>query len=308
MENEILLPLSSLKKNTAENYLNSLGYPRSMVTVANCIKNIALMLGQQDYSKADWSKLRRTHWLKVHNSLKSRGCSGATVNLYLTVFKAVAREAWSLDLLSQSVYLKIKNIKGVHYERLPKGRSLSLKECRLLLESCYNGTTKGYRDRAIFALMFGCGLRRAEIVSLKYEDWNCCERSFTFVGKGNKERKVFLPTDLNKVIDEWLYNRGLSEGVFFPRMRTGTNKTLFVFESMNPSSIYRILQQRCNDAGLGAVRPHDLRRTFATRMLEAGCDLFILQRSMGHSSVATTSRYDYRNEVSQEKFCRALRF
>lgn len=106
MENEILLPVSSLKKNPAENYLNSLGSPRSMVTVANCSKNIALMLGQQDYSKADWSKLRRTHWLKVHNSLKSRGCSGATVNLYLTVFKAVAREAWSLDLLSQSVYLK----------------------------------------------------------------------------------------------------------------------------------------------------------------------------------------------------------
>ena len=65
-------------------------------------------------------------------------------------------------------------------------------------------------------------------------------------------------------------------------------------------------QADCVD--LEKIRPHDLRRTFATRMLEAGNDLFILQKAMGHSSVATTARYDYRNEQSPRKVCQELSF
>lgn len=49
-----------------------------------------------------------------------------------------------------------------------------------------------------------------------------------------------------------------------------------------------------------------LSNTFATRMLEQGCDLFILQRAMGHTSVATTARYDFRSETSREKVCKNL--
>ena len=78
------------------------------------------------------------------------------------------------------------------------------------------------------------------------------------------------------------------------------------FREMQPSSIYRILQKRAELALIGKVRPHDLRRTFATRMLEQGCDLFILQRAMGHTSVATTARYDFRAESSREKVCKNL--
>ena len=65
---------------------------------------------------------------------------------------------------------------------------------------------------------------------------------------------------------------------------------------MLSGSIYRILQKRATLAGLEKVKPHDLRRTFATTMLANGCDVFVLQRAMGHASVTTTSMYDYRSE------------
>ena len=228
------------------------------------------------------------------------------MNLYLTAFKTVAKEAWTLDQLPQSSYLKIQALKGVKYERLPKGRSLTIKEAAGLLKACDDGTNQGKRDMALFALMLGCGLRRAECVQLEMKNWDCIGRSFCFIGKGNKERRVFLPKKLNRIIDEWLMVRGLEDGIFFPRICPGADNSKFIFRKMQPSSIYRILQKRAELALIGKVRPHDLRRTFATRMLEQGCDLFILQRAMGHTSVATTARYDFRSETSREKVCKNL--
>ena len=200
----------------------------------------------------------------------------------------------------------IKRLKGVKYERLPKGRSLTIKEAAGLLKACAAGPNQGKRDMALFALMFGCGLSRAECVQLEMKNWDCIGRSFCFIGKGNKERRVFLPKKLNRIIDEWLMVRGLEDGIFFPRICPGADNNKFIFRKMQPSSIYRILQKRAELALIGKVRPHDLRRTFATRMLEQGCDLFILQRAMGHTSVATTARYDFRSETSREKVCKNL--
>lgn len=300
--------MTTFKKNPAVVYLSNLGSRNSAVTLGNCLNRIAYVLNKTTYENADWSKMRRSHWQKIQNDLRKRGCSGATINLYLTAFKAVAKEAWSLDILPQAFYLKIESLKSIRYERLPKGRSLNTNECRQLLKSCADGTTQGLRDSAMFACMFGCGLRRAEIVSLQMSNWDCLKRSFVFVGKGNKERRVFLPKDLDEIIDDWLARRGIEEGVFFPRIRPGANKDSFVFRSMLPSSIYRILQKRAESAGLGKLKPHDLRRTFATRMLEAGCDVFLLQKAMGHSSVNTTARYDYRGDSYREAACKSLRF
>lgn len=309
MENEnTSLPATETKRNPATSYLSSLGSANSRITLGHCLNQIAKTLGQDSYESADWSKLKRSHWQKVQNELQQRRCSGATINLYLNAFKSVAREAWSIDQLPQTAYLKIRSIKSTQYERLPKGRSLSVTECRLLLEACADGSNQGARDKAIFAVMMGCGLRRAEIVQLQMQDWDCMSRSFKFVGKGNKERQVFLPKSFDKFIDEWLCKRGLSDGVFFPRMCPGANKDKFLFYPMVPSSIYKILSKRAEFAGLGKIRPHDLRRTFATRMLESGADVFLLQQAMGHSSAATTAKYDYRPSEIRKKTCRALHF
>lgn len=299
--------ISSVKKNPALAYLARLGSSRAVITISNCLKHIANFLGAKDIETADWSKLKRIHWTEIQKQLAARGCCGSTQNLYLTAFKTVAKEAWTLDQLPQSSYLKIQAIKGVKYERLPKGRSLTVKEAAGLLKACDDGTNQGKRDMALFALMLGCGLRRAECVRLEMKNWDCISRSFCFIGKGNKERRGFLPQKLNQIIDEWLMARGLEEGVFFPRICSGADNSKFIFREMQPSSIYRILQKRAELAAIGTVKPHDLRRTFATRMLEQGCDLFILQRAMGHTSVATTARYDFRSESSREKVCKNLK-
>lgn len=109
----LFIPTASTgwKKNPVELYLSSLGSRRSSITMQNCIKNIARVLGHENYELIDWSKLRTSHWTLIKKHLTARNCSGATVNLYLNAFKAVAKAAWSQDYLPQSAYLKIQAIK-----------------------------------------------------------------------------------------------------------------------------------------------------------------------------------------------------
>ena len=105
--------ISSVKKNPALAYLARLGSSRSVITISNCLKHIANFLGAKDIETADWSKLKRTHWTEIQKQLSAQGCCGSTQNLYLTAFKTVAKEAWTLDQLPQSSYLKIQALKGV---------------------------------------------------------------------------------------------------------------------------------------------------------------------------------------------------
>lgn len=293
----------------AENYLDSLSSLRSSETMRSVLNNLAHIFGQANFLLVDWSKLRRQHCLHAMLVLKQKELSPATINVYLACLKGVAREAWNMNLMPLSTFSRIDGIKSVHYERLPVGFSLTLRQCKRLLSVCDDGTKRGARDKAIFAVMMGCGLRRAEIVSLTIDSWNEQDRSFRFVGKGNKERIVFLPDDLRPVIDAWIAVRGDDDGTFFPRMKPGKlHEECFVFTEMSPISIYRILKFRSEQARIKDLRPHDLRRTFASRMLDAGCDLSLLQKAMGHSSPATTARYDRRDEKSRIKACRSLRF
>lgn len=301
------LPAYVSGKNPATIYLDSLGSPRSAVTMKNCLDHVATIFGKQDVLDCDWSALRRNHIQFVINKLRSRKIAPSTINLYLYAMKGVAKEAFSSDLMPQAAYLKITIMKGLTYQRLPVGRSLTAYQCKKLLNSC-DDSLRGKRDKALLALMMGCGLRRAEIVSLKLEHWNCKDSTFTFVGKGNKQRKVYLPPDLEAIMTDWLQARGQEGGTLFPAIYKGSGDPVMKFKDMQPSSVYRIVQRYAKKAKIPTITPHDLRRTFASRMLDAGVDLFVLQQSMGHSSLATTARYDRRGDKAKAKAARSLRF
>lgn len=305
--NAYVLPQRNGGKNPATSYLEDLGSRKSAITMTSCLNRVAAMYGFESFLECDWSALRRPHIQSILKKLKSEGLAPSTINVYLACLKGVAKEAWSSDLMPQSAYLKISSMTAIRYERLPVGRSLSYRECKRLLATCDDGTVVGKRDKAILAMMMGCGLRRAEVVELNLQNWDSRTLSIQLIGKGNKERKVFLPTDLESIVKDWISVRGETEGPMFPRLKPGTTE-VFEKRHMNPCSIYRLLQGRSTKASLRGLTPHDLRRTFATRMLENGCDLFLLQRAMGHSTVATTARYDRRGERSREKVCRNLKF
>ena len=296
-------------KNPASSYLDCLASAASERTRRSCLNVVAGIFGFEHHLDVEWRSMRRQHVQFVMDQLRLKKYASATINLYLAALKGVAKEAWLSDQMPHAAYLKISTVKSISYQRLPCGRSMSLRECRRLLNSCDTATLKGTRDKALLGLMMGCGFRRAEIVRLSLDHWNEVEKAFSFIGKGNKERLVYLPPDLCNDFTAWIKMRGPDSGPLFPRVYRVQGKELMdLSRHMRPESIYRLVRKRSLGAGIEVVTPHDFRRTYATRTLEAGVDVFVLQGAMGHANPATTARYDRRDAKALAKAARALKF
>ena len=175
--------------------------------------------------------------------------------------------------MSIETYSAIREVKSVRGSRVSKGRALNTRETgKLIAASELKGTSIGVRDAAIIALAVGCGMRRAEIATLKLQNINHQTRVITILGKGNKERKVAPSDDVWCRLEDWLKVRG-EEGCenVFVAVKKGDN--IQPYWAITASAIYQLLKSRAGDSQVSAFTPHDLRRTFATRLLESGRDL-----------------------------------
>ena len=204
-------------------------------------------------------------------------------------------------------YQQILTVRAVRGSRLTRGRALAPEEIHALFRSCEQDTgCKGPRDAAMLAVMLGCGLRRSEVVDLDYSSILHKEQALIVRGKGNKERLTFMPENVWQRIHTWTDTiRGEQEGPLFTRIRSGDDVT---FQRMTPQAVYHILGQRRVDSGIDECAPHDLRRTFASMMLDNGEDLITVRDAMGHASVTTTQKYDRRGDERLRKAAKRLKF
>lgn len=287
--------ISSARNNPAIAYLMSLGSKKSRQTMGSFLDVVAKMVGFRGIYDFDWGSMRRHHVLAVIDMLRESEKAPATINTYLSALKGVALESWILKLIDTDSYQHIKQIKSVKGSRLTKGRALDKEEISLLFLACdRDKTATGVRDAAILSVLLGCGLRRAEAVTLDFSDYNVREGYLKVVGKGNKERKAFLPPVTRNRLNEWIESyRGDVTGPLFTRIRRYKD---LVYKELSSQAIYYILEERRLQAGLEKFAPHDLRRTFASLMLTNGEDLITVKDAMGHSSLATTQKYDRRGD------------
>lgn len=279
----------------ARTYLLSLNSPRSRQTMASFLSIVAGMLGAVSLDTCSWGSLRRHHVMAVTELLRDTGRATATVNTYLSALKGVAKEAWMLKLMDVESFQHIRAVRNLRGSRLPRGRALPPEEIRMLFAVCDKDPTSiGPRDAAMLAVILGCGLRRSEAVGLNLSDVVTNERALKVLGKGNKERLAYMPAGTWDRLQFWIEQvRGEAPGPLFTRIRrfdTLTNNRL------TDQAVYHILQVRQREAGIQKCAPHDLRRTFATAMLDNGEDLITVKDAMGHASVSTTQQYDRRGE------------
>lgn len=280
----------------ARAYLLSLNSPRSRQTMASFLGIVAGMLGATSLDACSWGSMRRHHVMAVTELLRDTGRATATVNTYLSALKGVAKEAWMLKLMDVESFQHIRAVRNLRGSRLPRGRALPPEEVRALFAIFHDdGSSIGIRDAAMLGVILGCGLRRSEAVGLDLSDIVTHERALRVLGKGNKERLVYMPAGTWKRLRMWIDDvRGEKEGPLFTRIRrydTLTNSRL------TDQAIYYVLQVRQQQAGIAKCAPHDLRRTFATAMLDNGEDLITVKDAMGHASVTTTQQYDRRGEA-----------
>lgn len=247
----------------------------------------------------DWAALRVQHTNAVRQWLES-SYKPATGNKKLCALRGVLRAAWQLNLMASDDYQKAVTVKSITGSSLLAGRDLSAGEIGGLLLACENDPSPaGARDAAVIALAYGAGLRRDEIVKIDLADYDPQTGELKILrAKRNKEREVYVENGAALALADWLAVRGDQPGPLFLAINKGGK---IVPGQMTNQAVYNLLAKRAKQAGVKKFSPHDLRRTFAGDALSAGADISTVSKIMGHSSVATTGRYDRRGKEAKRK-------
>jgi site-specific recombinase XerD len=254
-----------------------------------------LGLGDERAKACDvpWPQLRFQHTQVVRSALAEK-YAHTTANRMLSALRGVLKAAWKLGLMSAEDYQKAASVESIRGETLPSGRALSSGELAGLLNTC-EAMPLDVRDAAIFSLLYGCGLRRAELVALNMADYKQEEKELVVRGKGNKQRAVPLGHAV-PAINDWLTIRGEEEGPLFWGLGNRNRG-----QRLTDQAVYNMLRKRAKLAGVKNLSPHDFRRTFVGDLLDAGADIVTVQKMAGHASPTTTSRYDRRDQKARRK-------
>ncbi len=281
--------------NPAISYLQSLPSRKSRRTVASCLNSSVRYFGGQDFEHWPWQELSNVHLRFIIDKLMELGRAPRTINLYLASLKGVANEAFVMKQITSDQLALIKMVKSVRGNRISKGRALEEDEIRLIFNHLdHVNDILAVRDAAIISLMLGVGLRRSEVVALDLSHLIYRDMSLIVHGKGNKQRQVYLPEQSWYRLTLWIEQvRGDYSGPLFTRIRRHADVTQ---NRLTDQAIYYILQRRRELAMVqDTFAPHDLRRTFASGMLECGEDLGTLKEALGHANITTTQQYDHRH-------------
>ena len=168
---------------------------------------------------------------------------------------------------------------------------LSVEEVDRLIDSIDLDKWEGQRNRAIIEVLFSCGLRVSELVTLRISCLYREERYLRVLGKGGKERLVPISQRAIDEIDSWFVQRdamvvkpGEEDFVFLNRRGSHLTRTMVLI----------MIKKYAAMAGLKkTISPHTLRHSFATVMLEGGADLRVIQEMLGHEDISTTEIYTH---------------
>lgn len=281
-------------------YLDSLGSAESRRTMRGCLDRIAQLLAGDDAVTGEgqpWHLLRYEHTSRLRAAMIDRGWSGAYVNKHLAALRRVLKEAWRLDLMAAEDYQRACDLSPVKSTRLPVGSQVDAEALGAALYACdMDDSPAGARDAAVLATLYSTGCRRSELAAMRLSDHDPAERSIRIVGKGDKERLVYLTEAAAERLDRWMAVRGNGPGALFcPINKAGRlRRTGGRLAGMTGQAVADLLTKRLVEAGQRRHTPHDFRRTFIGELLDAGVDLAITQSLVGHASPATTARYDRR--------------
>ncbi len=175
--------------------------------------------------------------------------------------------------------------------RLP--RALSREDAKRLVESIPDDAHAA-RDAAVLELLYGCGLRIAEVVGLSWDAVDLPERWLRVLGKGDKERMVPMGRYAVRALERWKLEIGASTLAGGASQEVGGDEPVFPGKGTSPMTVRtvaRIVDRAALKAGIPGVTPHVLRHSYATHMLEGGASIRVLQELLGHESIVTTQRY-----------------
>jgi site-specific recombinase XerD len=223
--------------------------------------------------------------------LESRGLAANTINQQLAAVRRLAHEAADSGLLSPELAAGISRVKGVKQLGFRSGNWLSADQSSEVLQRAHGDSMRAKRDYAMLAMLFGCGLRRSELVGFELDEVEMRQGHWAVVdliGKGGHIRTVPIPLWVKAALDQWTAAAGVREGRIF-RAVARTGKVWG--KGISQNVVWYVVKAYCERVGLEHIAPHDLRRTCAKLCHSNGGELEQIQFLLGHASVQTTERY-----------------
>jgi len=229
--------------------------------------------------------------IHINDYFKHRQLSAATQTRILTCLRIFYQYLITQQLIETNPTTKLHHPKQT--QKLPI--FLNIDEVDQLLNTPDEKTIFGMRDRAMLELLYSCGLRVSELISLNYHNINLNEEYIRIHGKGNKERILpmgemaidYLETYAKKARPSLLKN-GQTDYYFLSNRGS----------SMSRQNFFYIIKAYALKAGIDkSLSPHTLRHAFATHLVQQGADLRSVQLMLGHSDISTTQIYTHIQNV-----------
>ncbi|MBZ0179949.1 MAG: site-specific tyrosine recombinase XerD [Melioribacteraceae bacterium] len=251
----------------------------------------------EDIGITDFEQIRTEHLRSYFQIQMEMSIQASTTARYLSSIKSFFSYLESCKYITENPTDKLSNVSSKR--KLPV--VLSIEEIENLFDLPEVDSTLGLRDRAILELLYSCGLRVSELLTLKLGDLFFSEEVIRVFGKGSKQRIVPVGSSAIRWITEYLMKsrpllekKGKSQNFVFLNSR-GT--------CLSRMGIWKMISNYAEQAGLNKIiHPHTFRHTFATHLVENGADLRAVQEMLGHVDISTTQIYTKidRDFVKQE--------
>jgi len=236
----------------------------------------------------DLSHINSKH---INDYFKHRQLSAATQSRILTCLRIFYQYLITQQLIKTNPTAKLHHPKQT--QKLPI--FLNIEEVDRLLNTPDKNTIFGLRDRAMLELLYSCGLRVSELITLDYHNINLNEEYIRIHGKGNKER--LLP--MGEVAIDYLNTYEKKARPFL--LKSGQTDHYFLSNrgsGMSRQNFFYIIKAYAVKAGIDKpLSPHTLRHAFATHLVQQGADLRSVQLMLGHSDISTTQIYTHIQNV-----------
>ena len=225
-------------------------------------------------------KIQVGHIRSFLSEEKDRGINDRTLEGYRSVYSSCFGWLHTEELIRRNPCANLGKIKCVKKIRIP----FSSTDIELMREACRN-----LRDRAIIAFLLSTGARISEVCALDRSNIDFQAMECTVLGKGAKERTVYIDSVAGMLLQRYLADR--KDG--FPALFCGKGT-----ERLTPGGVRMMLKQIEAASGVENIHPHRFRRTLATNLINHGMQLQEVSEILGHTNVNTTMEYVY---IEKEK-------
>lgn len=263
------------------------------------LHGFAAHMAKRPGRKKTIERIEHTHIRAYLGSLYERGLSKTSAARALAAIRGWFKWLARTGRLEQNVAALVAT------PRLPKllPRVPSIEQMNRVIEATNDDAGWPARDKAILELLYGCGLRNAELTGLNLDDIHWSNEAILVRGKGKKQRYAPLGEAAAVALRTYLDERSFRVAAATKGVNGPTTPALFVNRQLRglrsagqarltTRSVGRVVKRIALQHGLSSdVHPHTLRHAFGTHLLEEGADLRAIQELLGHERLSTTQRY-----------------